>query len=58
MTYDMIAKFDYDAYHDAIVEELELFSNGLKCVFFSGLKGTRCQSKTPSKGLAMLHEDL
>ena len=30
----MIAKFDYDAYHDAIVEELELFSNGLKCVFW------------------------
>ena len=30
----MIAKFNYDAYHDAIVEELELFSNGLKCVFW------------------------
>ena len=27
MTYDMIAKFDYDACCDAIVEELELFSN-------------------------------
>ena len=27
MTYDMIAKFDYDACFDAMVEKPELFSN-------------------------------